>query len=151
MVVHGGSDKVNSARVTVLIVASILAFSLLFNGAQIALAQRGPGGPGGSQPGGPAGSDVYYTVKSILSTLNIALLSILLVVYAFTYNQARSEFLVGLIIFDIAMLLYAITSNPLIYGRFGFRGSGLGPFAMLPDLFSLAAVSVLLLQAFRYR
>ena len=133
-------------RAFIWVLAAILVFGVLIQGSQVVLAQQG-----GNQRGGPADSGVYYTLKSILSTLNIVLLSILLVVYASTYSQARSEFLVGLIIFDVAMLLYALTSNPLIYGGFGFHGAGLGPFAMLPDLFSLVAVSVLLVQAVRYR
>jgi hypothetical protein len=134
------------------VLAAILVFVVLIQGSQVLplLAQQG-GNQGGNQRGVRGDLAVYYTLKSFLSTLNIVLLSILLVLYVSTYSQARSEFLVGLIIFDVAMLLYALTSDPLIYGGFGFHGAGLGPFAMLPDLFSLVAVSVLLLQAVRYR
>jgi hypothetical protein len=135
----------NRRRAFIWVLAAILLFAVLIHGAQVVLAQ------GGNQRGMHGDFEVYYTLKSILSTANIVLLLILLVLYVSMYSQSRSEFLVGLIILDVAMLLYAITSDPLIYGRFGFRGAGLGPFAMLPDLFSLVAVSVLLLQAVRYR
>jgi hypothetical protein len=94
---------------------------------------------------------IYYTAKAFLATVNAILLVILLIVYVSIYSDTKAQFLLGLIIFDVAMLLYAVTSNPLFTAGFGYMGAGLGPFAMLPDLFSLAAVLVLLWQAFRYR
>jgi hypothetical protein len=103
-----------------------------------------PPGMGGYYP-------MYYSMKLVMSTLNTILLLVLLAMYVSAYRETTSEFLVGLIIFDLAMLFYAVSSNPLIQAHFGFRAVGLGPFAMLPDLFSLAAVIVLLVQAFRYR
>jgi hypothetical protein len=44
----------------------------------------------------------------------------------------------------MVLLLYAVVSNPVMQAAFGYRGFGLGPFAMLPDLFSLIASTVLL-------
>lgn len=93
----------------------------------------------------------YYTMKSVVSTLNMILLLMLLAIYVSAYRETKSEFLVGLIIFDLAMLFYAVSSNPFVHAYFGFHEIGPGPFVMLPDLFSLAAVIVLLVQAFRYR
>jgi hypothetical protein len=106
---------------------------------------------GGNRMGMRGDQPVYYTAKAFLATVNAILLVILLIVYVGIYSDTKAEFLLGLIIFDVAMLLYAMTSNPLFSGGFGYRGAGLGPFAMLPDLFSLVAVLVLLWQAFRYR
>jgi hypothetical protein len=103
-----------------------------------------PPGMGGYYP-------MYYSMKLVMSTLNTILLLVLLAMYVSAYRETTSEFLVGLIIFDLAMLFYAVSSNPLIQAHFGFGPVGLGPFVMLPDLFSLAAVIVLLVQAFRYR
>ena len=129
-------------RIAFLLVLAVVVSPHLL---QIAAAQpMFPPGMRGDYP-------MYYTMKSVLSTLNTILLLILLVIYVSAYRETRSEFLVGLIIFDIAMLFYAVSSNPLIQAHFGFHAVGLGPFAMLPDLFSLAAVIVLLVQAFRYR
>jgi hypothetical protein len=105
----------------------------------------------GNRMGMRGDQPIYYTAKAFLASVNAILLVILLIVYVSIYSNTKSEFLLGLIIFDVAMLLYAITSNPLFSGGFGYRGAGLGPFAMLPDLFSLIAVLVLLWQAFRYR
>jgi hypothetical protein len=93
----------------------------------------------------------YYSMKLVVTTLNTILLLILLAIYVSAYRETKSEFLVGLIIFDLAMLFYAVTSNPLVHVYFGFHEIGPGPFIMLPDFFSLVAVVVLLVQAFRYR
>ena len=35
------------------------------------------------------------------------------------------------------------TTNPLVHWIFGFRAVGLGPFAMLPDLFTCVALAIL--------
>jgi hypothetical protein len=43
-----------------------------------------------------------------------------------------------------ALLLYAITSNPLVQYIFTYRGFGMGPFILLPDIFATVALSVLL-------
>ena len=88
--------------------------------------------------------EVYYTAKILLSSVNTVLLLGLLVTYVDIFNQVRSEFTIGLIALNVALLLYALTSNPLIHQWLGFMGSGLGPFAMLPDLFTLIASAMLL-------
>lgn len=82
--------------------------------------------------------------KTILSSVNSVLLIILLTIYVGIYRKTRSEFSIGLIIFNTALLLYALTSNPLIHMLTGFRLSGLGPFTMLPDLFTCIASAILL-------
>ena len=88
--------------------------------------------------------EIYYTAKILLSSVNTVLLLGLLVTYVDIFNQVRSEFTIGLIALNVALLLYAITSNPLIHRWLGFMGSGLGPFAMFPDLFTLIASAMLL-------
>ena len=85
-----------------------------------------------------------WGAKTVLASVNAALLTYLLVVYIGIYRKTGSEFSLGLVIFSIALLLYALTSNPLLHGIAGFRGSGLGPFTMLPDLFTCIASAILL-------
>lgn len=111
-----------------------------------------------AQPGGPGQGmrmhgdfEWYYSVKGVLSTVNLVLLVILLIIYLRVYSDTRSEFALGLIVFALAMTMYAITSNPWLQSGFGFRGSGLGPFAFFPDLFALVALVILLFFAVRYR
>ena len=82
--------------------------------------------------------------KIILSSVNSILLVILLAIYVGIYHKTGSQFSIGLVVFSTALLLYSLTSNPLIQRLAGFRLSGLGPFTMLPDLFTCIASSILL-------
>jgi len=88
--------------------------------------------------------ELFYTIKTIVSSVNVTLLAFLLVTYIGIYRKTQSEFTVGLILFSMVLLLYALASNPIVQVAFGYRAFGLGPFAMLPDLFSLIALTVLL-------
>ena len=92
----------------------------------------------------PGDIELFYTVKTVFSTVNATLVLILLVIYIDIYSRTRSEFTIGLIIFSAVLLLNALVSNPLLQFVFGFRAFGLGPFAMLPDLFTFFALAVLL-------
>lgn len=94
--------------------------------------------------------ELYYTVQTVISTINVALLVFLLATYVDIYRRIRSEFTIALIVFSVVLLLYAISSNPLVHLAFGFRAFGLGPFAMLPDLFTCVAVSILVYLSFKY-
>ena len=85
-----------------------------------------------------------FIAKIVLSSANIILLTIVLVTYIGIYQKTKSQFSLGLVIFTIALLFYSITSNPIMQGFGGFRVSGLGPFTMLPDLFSCIASVILL-------
>jgi hypothetical protein len=94
--------------------------------------------------------EFFYTVKTVVSTINVTLSAFLLVTYVSLYRKTRSEFTIGLIIFSSVFLLNALASNPLVIWAFGFRLFGLGPFAMLPDLFTFAALAVLLYLSVKY-
>ncbi len=94
--------------------------------------------------------ELYYTVKIVLSMINVTLLSILLIIYIDMYKKTKSEFTIGLITFSLVLLLNALTSNPVVHWLFGFRAYGLGPFAMLPDLFTFVASIILLYLTLKY-
>jgi hypothetical protein len=98
----------------------------------------------------PGDLEFFYTLQTVVSTINATLLIFLLLIYISIYMKTRSQFTIGLIIFSMILLLYAITSNPLVTRIFGFRAFGLGPFAMLPDLFTCAALVVLLYLTLKY-
>ncbi|MBS7659593.1 hypothetical protein KEJ28_02740, partial [Candidatus Bathyarchaeota archaeon] len=74
----------------------------------------------------------------------------LMVVYIDIYRKTRSEFTIGLMIFSATLLLYAFTSNPIIVRAFGYGLFGLGPFALLPDLFTFVALTILLYLSIKY-
>jgi hypothetical protein len=93
---------------------------------------------------------LYYIVKNVISSINITLGSILLVTYVSLYKKLKSEFVIGFTLFSLIFLFYAVFSNPVLQFIFGFRAFGLGPFAMLPDLFASFALGVLIYLTLKY-
>ncbi len=85
----------------------------------------------------------FTTVKTLISFLNITLILWLLSTYITLYKQLKSRFTLGLIVLMLVLLLYALSSNPLLHFAFGFYTQGLGPFTVIPDLFTTAALIVL--------
>ena len=58
-------------------------------------------------------------------------------------------FLIRILVRSVAHLLYALSSNPLVTQMMGFKhGVGLGPFTFLPDIFTAAAVVILLYMSY---
>jgi len=94
--------------------------------------------------------EFFYTVKTVVSTINVTLSAFLLLTYVGIYRKTHSEFTIGLMIFSAIFLLNALASNPLVTWAFGFRAFGLGPFAMLPELFTSAALAILLYLSIKY-
>jgi len=110
----------------------------------------GPFTPRPTYPPPRGDIELYYAVKVVLTTVNAALLIFLLSAYLGMYRKMKSPFTIGLMVFSMILLLYALSSNPLLHSVFGFRAFGLGPFAMLPDLFTCVALGVLIYLTFRY-
>jgi hypothetical protein len=92
----------------------------------------------------------FYVAKTVISTINIALLAFLLITYVGIYAKTRSQFTIGLIVFSIAFLIKDLTASPLVIYAFHYVIVGLGPFAFLPDLFEFVALMVLLYLSVRY-
>ena len=82
--------------------------------------------------------------KAAISTMNMTIALMLIGLYTRLYIQMRSDFTMGLIVLNGALLMYAITSNPVIQIILGFRGIGLGPFVLIPDAFATVAMCILL-------
>jgi hypothetical protein len=98
----------------------------------------------------PEDSEFFYTANTVVSTVNVTLSVFLLITYVGIYRRTRSEFTIGLIIFSLVFLLNAIASNSFVISAFHFHPIGLGPFALLPDLFSFVALVVLLYLSLKY-
>jgi hypothetical protein len=103
--------------------------------------------PGGFVPGD---FEYFYLAFAVISTINIVLLITVLLTYINIYTKTRSPFTIGLIVFALAFLLKDLVSHPFVAGLFNFRAYGLGPFAFLPGLFELTALSVLLYLSIKY-
>ena len=98
----------------------------------------------------PGDIELFYVAQTVVSTINITLLIFLIFTYVSIYRKTRSEFTIGLLIFSLAFFVRALTANPLFIAVFGFRPVGLGPFALLPDMFEFVALSTLLYLSLKY-
>jgi hypothetical protein len=94
--------------------------------------------------------ELFYTIETVISTINVTLSVFLLAIYINIYRKTRSEFTIGLTIFSAVFLMNALALDPFVQWAFGFHAFGLGPFAMLPDVFTLGALAVLLYLSFEY-
>ncbi len=102
-------------------------------------------------PGFVAGDfELFYLVNTIISTINVAMLVFLIVIYLNIYVKTRSPFTIGLVIFAFVFLVREVLSNPFVTAIYGFRAYGLGPFAFLPGLFEFVALTVLLYLSVKY-
>jgi ABC-type amino acid transport system permease subunit len=89
------------------------------------------------------------SAKLFVSTFNVAVLLALVATYVSIYRDIPNQFTLSLLLFCLALLLYALTSNPLVQIYLGFRGgTQLGLFTFLPDLFAGVAVVALLYQSY---
>jgi len=84
-----------------------------------------------------------FQIKYALSLVNIGLILAVFVLYANIYRKTKSPFSLGLAIFSLAFLFDILTSSPLLHAICGFKSTGLGPFLILPDLFTTIALAIL--------
>lgn len=132
------SNKALALVIVVIIAALVVTVSF---SPQVADSMRGRWGRGS---GGQGDLGVYYDVRAVVSTVNIVLSAALLLIYADTYKKLRSQFSLALILFSLVLLSYSVTSHPALQSVFGYGGAGLGPFAMLPDIFACVAMIILI-------
>ncbi len=139
-------------RTAIMLAALIIvaASAALLAALAIANPQSFPFRPVLPPEGNPADIELFYVARTVVTTINVALLFVLVINYGSIYLKTRSEFTIGLLIFAIAFLIKDLTSSPLFVGAFGFGLFGLGPFAFLPDLFELIALSALLYLTVKY-
>jgi hypothetical protein len=130
-----------------IMLAIVVLMALLSFWAAASIPPQPPQGPPEQVPGD---IQFYYIANTVVSTINATLSVFLLSAYVGLYKRTKSGFTLALMIVSSALLLNALTFNPYILWVFHFRGSGLGPFAMLPGLFTSVTLVVLLYLAFRY-
>lgn len=87
-------------------------------------------------------------VEVFVSTFNAVVLLAFVGTYAAVYRDMPNRFTLSLIFFSVALLLYALTSNPVVHVLLGFCGSPLlGPFTFISDVIASIAIVVLLYQS----
>jgi hypothetical protein len=91
----------------------------------------------------PPPSDIVITAKLIVSFVNVFLILSLLIIYLDIFLAVRSRFALGLIAAISALLVYAMTSNPIFQMVLGYPVAGSGPFLFIPDIFTAIAAAVL--------
>jgi hypothetical protein len=143
----GGSERSMKKRtINALIICTILFAGIL--GALIG-SLYAPAPPHSDRP--PHIPDIeqdshnyLMVMKTTITMINIALSLILIALYFKIYDEVRSDFTIGLIVVMFALLIYSVTSNPLLLSMFGYRGFGMGPFMIIPDMFSTISLATLL-------
>jgi hypothetical protein len=128
-------------RIKTLIVVIVAALAGLIATLAVGLFPHPPGPP----------SDlllVLVRIQLFVTTFNFVLLLALLWAYVSIYRDLPNKYTRSLILLSLALLLYAVTSNPLVHLLFGFKGPpSTGPFVFIPHLFVGAAISVLFYQS----
>ncbi len=87
--------------------------------------------------------DFMIYLKTVISSVNFVLIILLLGIYVDLYRKIKTNFTAGLLLLIIVLLMNALTSNPLVFLRFGFPVIGVGFGFIIPDLFTTIALTVL--------
>jgi hypothetical protein len=88
------------------------------------------------------GPDVYLEFHIILSTVGMALLVALIVVYARTYLQTKANFILGLLVVLFALLLQSLLTYPVLLEL--ETGFAIEVFSPVADVFTILAYTVFL-------
>ncbi|RKD97558.1 hypothetical protein [Halopiger aswanensis] len=87
-------------------------------------------------------------MELFITTFNLVLLVALTWSYVSLYRDLPNKYSMSLVVLSLALVLYAISSNPLVQLLFGFPPvSDLGPFGFIPDVFVGFAIIVLFYQS----
>jgi hypothetical protein len=101
--------------------------------------------PQASPPAGPPPPPTAVTQANVLlSTLCLVLLASLLAVYVRSYLATRAPYVLGLVIFLVALFFETALNSPLLFTAFGLGPGSLGRFLALSDLVLSGALSIFL-------
>ena len=139
------------AIIGLIVIAGVLAgIWAYYNYESVTQQPFNPFNPRPIQPPNPADLEFFYIARTAFSTVNIALLIILVETYGALYYKTRSHFTIGLLLFALVFLMKEFATSPFVLGVFRFSASGLGPFALLEPMLETAALSVLLYLSIEY-
>ncbi|MFB6099674.1 MAG: hypothetical protein ABEK16_00225 [Candidatus Nanohalobium sp.] len=94
-------------------------------------------------------AETAVLAKVFLTSMNTVLLGGLTFNYLKIYRNMPTPTSRVFLIFSSALMMYALTANPLIQILFGFKLIPLGPFTYLPELFLTAATGSVLYESYR--
>jgi len=93
---------------------------------------------------GPFNEQPILQFHVVLSTIEVALLIALAVVYVRIFVQTKANFAFGLVIVLYALLIHSLLQNPLLLGIFGPVAVGPGPILPFADIFTIFAYTLFL-------
>jgi len=92
--------------------------------------------------------ETFVRVQFGVATFDLVCLVALVAAYVRLYRDLPNKYTASLLGMSVALLLYALSSNPLVSLLFGFPPvSALGPFGFLPDAFVGVAIVILFYQS----
>jgi hypothetical protein len=137
-------DKIEPSRSSLKLIVPIIILVGALVGLVSALNLQGefPRNPFGfPAPGEPY---QYLQTHVILSTISLALLAALVVVYSRSYMVTRANFMLGLLVVLFALLLEGLLQYPLLHLAMNFNVGGSDFSSPVADLFTIIAYSVFL-------
>lgn len=90
---------------------------------------------------------VYFTVKSVITSLNATILIFLFITYLGIYRETKMKFSLGLMVFSLSWLIHVLIANPMIFHR---AGRVIGLPIIFEQFFSLIALATLLYITYKY-
>jgi len=104
-------------------------------------------GPGGGMFGGrfyPFPTSPLFPYHVLFTTMEVALLVALVVVYGRMYAETRANFALGLVFVLFALLVQALLSNPILEDLVGQVQIGPGYSTPAADVFTVCAYTIFL-------
>ena len=102
----------------------------------------------GPPPRAPAVFVVFVRLQVFVTTFNFSLLVAMLWTYTSLYRELPNNYTRSLVLLCLALLLYAVTANPVVHLAAGFPGPpGNSPFVFIPHVFVGLAIVVLYYQS----
>ncbi|MFA5108185.1 MAG: hypothetical protein WC492_01480 [Candidatus Micrarchaeia archaeon] len=79
----------------------------------------------------------------VLSTLCLGLSVYLMFIYIKDYLELRSSFTLSIVFSLVALMLFSLTSNPMVHSMFGFNANRADIFSFVPLFFTTIALAIL--------
>jgi len=92
----------------------------------------------------PSEFETFENFGLILSTLNVALLVALLVIYSRMYRHTGASFALGLVLVLGALLAETVAGSPILFRLFTIPPGGETPFLLIAETFKAVALTVFL-------
>jgi hypothetical protein len=140
---QGGSRHLQKLWVPVVLVMGALAGEAISYGTQMSQSPDGGGGPFGDHFH-PFPTDSIFPYHVLFTTVEVALLVALVVIYGKMYLDTRANFALGLVFVLVALLVQALLSNPILQDLIGQVSIGPGYSSPVADIFTICAYTVFL-------